>query len=188
MTYAYESHHDDDSILCMGISFEQNRIRGNLKLKGKEQQKKYFCAIYLKSYNTWSCGNSMVQQATPDLKRVQSTVRSTCHARVQRLDEVFDLKVIKVLINTEVHVTLGSIALDGGLDLKWLKYSSNFEVPSREGPKARRSSWPQLIKVLIYVEVQSWEGPLCSTEYLTSNDQGTCKYFLKVRSQETHCT
>jgi len=55
---------------------------------------------------------------TPDLKRVQSTVRSTCHARVQRLDGVLDLKVIKVLINTKVHVMRGSIALDGALDLK----------------------------------------------------------------------
>jgi len=47
MTYAYESRHDDDSVLCMGISFEQNRIWGNLKLKGKEQQKSTFVAYTL---------------------------------------------------------------------------------------------------------------------------------------------
>ena len=40
------------------------------------------------------------------------------HTRVQRLDGVLDLKVIKVLINTKVHVMRGSIALDGALDLK----------------------------------------------------------------------
>jgi hypothetical protein len=40
------------------------------------------------------------------------------HARVQRLAGVLDLKLIKVLINTEVHITRGSIALNGVLDLK----------------------------------------------------------------------
>ena len=40
------------------------------------------------------------------------------HARVQRLDRVLDLKMIKMLISTEVHVTRGSIVLDGALDLK----------------------------------------------------------------------
>ena len=38
--------------------------------------------------------------------------------RVQRLDEVLDLKLIKMLINTEVDIMRGSIAFDGVLDLK----------------------------------------------------------------------
>jgi len=40
------------------------------------------------------------------------------HVRVQRLDGVLDLKLIKMLINTEVHIMRGSIAFNGVLDLK----------------------------------------------------------------------
>jgi hypothetical protein len=40
-----------------------------------------------------------------------------------------------MLITSEVHIMRESIALDGVLDLKWSRYSPNFEVLSREGPQ-----------------------------------------------------
>jgi hypothetical protein len=110
---------------------------------------------------------------TLDLKRVHSTDRSTQSCEGPKAWWSPRPQAIKVLIHTEVHIMRGPIALDGVLDLKWPKYSLNLEVLSCEGPKARWSSWPQVIKVLVYIEVQSQEGPLYSMEYSTSSDQGT---------------
>ena len=146
---------------------------GKFEVEGERTTKKYFCGIYLKSYNTWSCGNSMVQQATPDLKRVQSIVRSTQWCGGPKVWWSSWPHTIPVLINPEVHIMRRSIVLD----FNWSKYSSNIEVPSHEGPKTRWNAWPQLTIVLIYTKVPSWEGTLRSTEHSTLNDLGTPKSF-----------
>ena len=138
----------------------------------------YFCGIYLNSYSTWSCGNLLVQQATPDLKRIQSIVRNTQSCEGPKARRSSWPLMIQVLIYLEVHIMRRSIALDGVLNFNWSKYSSNIEVPSREGPKTRRSAWPQMTQVLISTEVPSWEGTLRLTEHSTSNDLGTRNFFL----------
>ena len=71
------------------------------------------------------------------------------HARVRCARRSAWPQVIEVLINFEVPIMRGSIALDGVLDLKWSRNLLIFsKVPSQETHCAWRNVRSQVIKVL----------------------------------------